>query len=61
MSLFRNCMSETGLSYQDAHRALQASFPAVSFAEVRKMVEDLSNDGLLYSTIDDDHYRSTDY
>lgn len=54
-------MSETGLSYQDAHRGLQSSYSAVSFADVRRMVEELSNEGLLYSTIDDDHYKSTDY
>ena len=34
---------------------------ALSPAEVRKQVDFLSSEGHLYSTTDDDHYKSTEF
>jgi replication factor A2 len=51
---------EEGLSVADAHKELQRlGFRAVSEADVKKMVENLSGEGHLYSTTDEYHYKST--
>jgi hypothetical protein len=53
--------SETGLSFNDALRLLNAGGQNnMSMNDLRKIVDGYSNEGILYTTIDDMHYKSTD-
>jgi replication factor A2 len=49
------CNSEAGLSIVDCHGKLEG----VTLDQVKQIVEHLSNEGHLYSTIDEDHFKST--
>jgi replication factor A2 len=49
---------ETGLSVADVHQMVQAK-GAHSVDAVRKAVSFLANEGHLYSTVDEEHYKST--
>jgi len=42
------------------HRAEVAKFMGMAPAEAMEVIESLSNEGLIYSTKDDDHFRVTD-
>lgn len=57
VTAIRACTDDTGVSVSDLMSSLrgQASEP-----QIRKAIEWLSNEGHLYSTIDDEHYKSTD-
>jgi len=61
LEIFRSDSSE-GVDCETAHRLLRANpkFAHMSLAEVKKTVVFMSNQGRLYSTIDDDHYMSTE-
>ncbi|XP_076319878.1 replication protein A2 isoform X2 [Tachypleus tridentatus] len=48
--------SEEGISFQHLCESLKSLTPAV----IRKVVEFLSNEGHIYTTTDDDHYKATD-
>ena len=49
--------SDAGVTIHDASNALAAN--GVAPEQVRNIVEELVNEGHLYSTIDDDHYKAT--
>jgi replication factor A2 len=60
MNVFRNCHTDDdqGLSLDFIHQQLKGSLSAL---EIRKQVDYLSSEGHLYSTTDDDHYKSTEF
>ena len=49
--------SDMGVTVQECANAMQAQ--GVSLQQVRDAVDFLVNDGHLYSTIDDEHYKAT--
>ncbi|KAM6909962.1 replication protein A 32 kDa subunit [Xenentodon cancila] len=56
LSLIRSCPDPQGISIQDLkHRLGGLSLPVIKHA-----VEFLSNEGHIFSTIDEDHFKSTD-
>lgn len=55
IQIFNQTSAEEGLSVH----TVQAQLPGVTMAEIRKSIEFLTDEGQLYSTIDEDHYRST--
>ncbi|XP_034029943.1 replication protein A 32 kDa subunit [Thalassophryne amazonica] len=56
LSLIRSCPEPQGISIQD----LKMRLGGISLATIKQAVEFLSNEGHIFSTIDDDHYKSTD-
>jgi len=54
-SLVHNSQAAEGISVQ----AIKQSLSGLSEAQIRKAIEFLSNEGHIYSTINDDHFRST--
>lgn len=55
LQIISGTSSSEGMAMDDIRRKMQG----VSESEIRKAVEFLSNEGHVYSTIDDDHFRST--
>merc|ERR1712129_97090 len=47
--------SETGCNVETIFNALTNE----DVNEIRTAIDDLSNDGMIYSTLDDDHYKSS--
>lgn len=60
MNVFRNCHTDDdqGLSLDFISQQLNG---ALSALDIRKQVDYLSSEGHLYSTTDDDHYKSTEF
>ncbi|NWH56894.1 RFA2 protein, partial [Geococcyx californianus] len=56
LNLIKNCPVPEGMSLQELKLQLQN----MSMATIRQAVEFLSSEGHIYSTVDDDHYKSTD-
>ncbi|KAM7383171.1 hypothetical protein PAMP_002844 [Pampus punctatissimus] len=56
LSLIRGCPDQQGISIQDLKQRLSG----MSLAVIKQAVEFLSNEGHIFSTIDEDHYKSTD-
>ncbi|XP_026225725.1 replication protein A 32 kDa subunit [Anabas testudineus] len=56
LSLIRSCPDPQGISIQDLKQRLSG----MSLAVIKQAVEFLSNEGHIFSTIDEDHYKSTD-
>ncbi|KAI1894890.1 hypothetical protein AGOR_G00120420 [Albula goreensis] len=56
LNLIRSCPDAQGISIQDLKQRLSG----MSFTIIKQAVEFLSNEGHIFSTIDEDHYRSTD-
>lgn len=56
LSLIRSCPEPQGISVQDLKQRLSG----ISLAVIKQAVEFLSNEGHIFSTIDEDHYKSTD-
>nr|ACQ58571.1 Replication protein A 32 kDa subunit [Anoplopoma fimbria] len=56
LSLIRGCPDPQGISIQDLKQRLSV----MSMAVIKQAVEFLSNEGHIFSTIDEDHYKSTD-
>ncbi|XP_076592488.1 replication protein A 32 kDa subunit [Chaetodon auriga] len=56
LSLIRSCPFPQGISIQDLKQRLSG----ISLAVIKQAVEFLSNEGHIFSTIDEDHYKSTD-
>jgi len=50
---------ESGISVRQAFMELQNLGVSATEAQVKKIVHELMQDGHLYSTVDDDHYKST--
>ncbi len=60
MDIFRAERSQQGLDYYAAHQLVQRQFPSITITDIRKIITDCTNDGLLYSTIDEDHFATTE-
>ncbi|XP_029360967.1 replication protein A 32 kDa subunit [Echeneis naucrates] len=56
LSLIRGCPDPQGISIQDLKQRLSG----MSLAVIKQAVEFLSNEGHIFSTIDEDHFKSTD-
>ncbi|XP_048882359.1 replication protein A 32 kDa subunit [Brienomyrus brachyistius] len=56
LSLIKSCPDPQGISIQD----LKMRLSGMSIAVIKQAVEFLSNEGHIFSTIDEDHFRSTD-
>ncbi|OXB74759.1 UNVERIFIED_CONTAM: hypothetical protein H355_003646 [Colinus virginianus] len=56
LNLIKNCHSPEGMSLQE----LKLQLHNVSITTIKQAVEFLSSEGHIYSTVDDDHYKSTD-
>ncbi|KAI9524020.1 hypothetical protein NQZ68_020981 [Dissostichus eleginoides] len=56
LSLIRGCPEPQGISIQDLKQRLGGT----SLLVIKQAVEFLSNEGHIFSTIDEDHYKSTD-
>jgi replication factor A2 len=54
----KGAASDAGCTVLEAAQALASN--GVQEAQVRSIVQGLVDDGHLYSTIDDDHFKSTD-
>ncbi|KAM7446311.1 DNA-directed RNA polymerase I subunit rpa2 [Porites harrisoni] len=55
-TMIKRCQSEQGMGFTEIKQKLRG----VSDTQIRSTLEWLSNEGHIYSTIDDDHYKSTD-
>ncbi|KAG7475327.1 replication protein A 32 kDa subunit [Solea senegalensis] len=56
LSLIRGCPEAQGISIQDLRQRLGG----LSLPVIKQAVEFLSNEGHIFSTIDEDHFKSTD-
>ncbi|XP_018596820.1 replication protein A 32 kDa subunit [Scleropages formosus] len=56
LSLIKSCPDPQGISIQD----LKLRLSGMSISVIKQAVEFLSNEGHIFSTIDEDHFRSTD-
>nr|XP_061814784.1 replication protein A 32 kDa subunit-like [Nerophis lumbriciformis] len=56
LSLIRGCPDQRGISIQD----LKIRLGNLSLAVIKQVVDFLSNEGHIFSTIDEDHFKSTD-
>ncbi|XP_010155643.1 PREDICTED: replication protein A 32 kDa subunit-like, partial [Eurypyga helias] len=56
LNLIKNCHAAEGMSLQELKLQLQN----MSMSAIKQAVEFLSSEGHIYSTVDDDHYKSTD-
>jgi len=57
LDLIKTCTDDTGMDVNDMIKQLGGKF---SEEKIRETVDWLSAEGHVYSTIDDDHYKSTD-
>ncbi|XP_021118821.1 replication protein A 32 kDa subunit isoform X2 [Heterocephalus glaber] len=56
LNLIKACPRPEGLNFQDLRSQLQH----MPIASIKQAVDFLSNEGHIYSTVDDDHFKSTD-
>ncbi|XP_020509706.1 replication protein A 32 kDa subunit isoform X2 [Labrus bergylta] len=56
LCLIKSCPDAQGISIQELKQRLSG----ISLAVIKQAVEFLSNEGHIFSTIDEDHYKSTD-
>uniref|UniRef100_A0A8I5THG0 Replication protein A2 n=1 Tax=Pongo abelii TaxID=9601 RepID=A0A8I5THG0_PONAB len=56
LNLIKACPRPEGLNFQDLKNQLKH----MSVSSVKQAVDFLSNEGHIYSTVDDDHFKSTD-
>ncbi|KAM9805686.1 replication protein A 32 kDa subunit [Syngnathus typhle] len=56
LSLIKGCPDPQGIGLHD----LKTRLPNISITAIKQVVEFLSNEGHVFSTIDEDHYKSTD-
>uniref|UniRef100_A0A8C6QH71 Replication protein A 32 kDa subunit n=1 Tax=Nannospalax galili TaxID=1026970 RepID=A0A8C6QH71_NANGA len=56
LNLIKACPRPEGLNFQDLRKQLQH----MPVASIKQAVDFLSNEGHIYSTVDDDHFKSTD-
>ena len=56
LNLIKSCPRPEGLNFQDLNNQLQN----MSVASIKLAVDFLSNEEHIYSTVDDDHFKSTD-
>ena len=55
--MLRSCLQEEGLSRDDLYRQVNSK---MSRNDMDNALEYLSNEGHIYSTTDDNHFKSTD-
>ncbi|GCC44453.1 hypothetical protein chiPu_0028604, partial [Chiloscyllium punctatum] len=56
LNLIRNCREQEGMSIDYMRKTLKN----MNIVAIKQAVEFLSNEGHIYSTVDEDHFRSTD-
>uniref|UniRef100_A0A8C3PHF0 Replication factor A protein 2 n=1 Tax=Calidris pygmaea TaxID=425635 RepID=A0A8C3PHF0_9CHAR len=56
LNLIKNCPIPEGMSLQE----LKVQLHNMSMSTIKQAVDFLSSEGHIYSTVDDDHYKSTD-
>ncbi|NWT01791.1 RFA2 protein, partial [Mionectes macconnelli] len=56
LNLIKSCPVPEGMSLQE----LKLQLHSMSMSTIKQAVEFLSSEGHIYSTVDDDHYKSTD-
>ncbi|XP_042297144.1 replication protein A 32 kDa subunit [Sceloporus undulatus] len=56
LNLIKSCTTTEGISLQD----LKSQLHSMNLPTLKKAVEFLSSEGHIYSTIDDEHFKSTD-
>lgn len=56
LNLIKACPRPEGLNFQDLRSQLQH----MPVASIKQAVDFLCNEGHIYSTVDDDHFKSTD-
>ncbi|NWR92537.1 RFA2 protein, partial [Furnarius figulus] len=56
LNLIKSCPVPEGMTLQE----LKLQLHSMSMSTIKQAVEFLSNEGHIYSTVDDDHYKSTD-
>ncbi|XP_066494892.1 replication protein A 32 kDa subunit [Tiliqua scincoides] len=56
LNLIKSCPNAEGISLKD----LNSQLHGMNMTTVKKLVEFLSSEGHIYSTIDDEHFKSTD-
>lgn len=56
LNLIKSCRAPEGMSIQELKNRLKG----MNIMTIKQAVEFLSNEGHIYSTVDEDHYRSTD-
>nr|XP_060639959.1 replication protein A 32 kDa subunit [Anolis sagrei ordinatus] len=56
LNLIKNCTTTEGISLQD----LKSQLHNMNLPTLKKAVEFLSSEGHIYSTVDDEHFKSTD-
>ncbi|XP_064408303.1 replication protein A 32 kDa subunit isoform X2 [Latimeria chalumnae] len=56
LNLIKSCRRSNGMSIED----LKTELKGMNLAAIKVAVEFLSNEGHIYSTVDEDHYKSTD-
>ena len=57
---FSDLSSQEGLHIQKLLSILNSSGTNIQMHHLRELVDDLAEDGKIYSTIDDDHHTVTD-
>jgi len=57
LAIIQNNQSDSGIHKDELIKTLKGK---VTAKEIEDILETLSSDGLIFSTVDDDHYRSTD-
>ncbi|KAJ7304196.1 hypothetical protein JRQ81_011728 [Phrynocephalus forsythii] len=56
LNLIKTCRTTEGISFQD----LKSQLHSMNLQSLKKAVEFLSSEGHIYSTVDDEHFKSTD-
>ncbi|KAM8975821.1 replication protein A 32 kDa subunit isoform 2-T2 [Pelodytes ibericus] len=56
LNLIKSCRGSEGMAFDD----LKARLHGMNVNTIKQALEFLSNEGHIYSTVDDDHYKSTD-
>uniref|UniRef100_A0A2I3HS62 Replication protein A 32 kDa subunit n=1 Tax=Nomascus leucogenys TaxID=61853 RepID=A0A2I3HS62_NOMLE len=56
LNLIKSCPRPEGLTFQDLKNQLKR----MSISSIKQAVDFLRNEGHIYSTVDDDHFKSTD-
>lgn len=58
--VIRSDQSEPGMNSQDAFKRLSPKFSGLTLRDIQGAISELCNSGVLYSTVDDDHFKTTD-
>ena len=58
--VIRSDQSEPGMNSQDVFKRLSSKFSGLTLRDIQGAISELCNSGVLYSTVDDDHFKTTD-